>query len=42
MIGPQDIPATGRFAAILTDPLGATFALFAPVQRASGRQTALA
>jgi predicted enzyme related to lactoylglutathione lyase len=28
MIGPQDIPTTGRFA-ILTDPQGAIFALFA-------------
>lgn len=27
MVGPQDIPKTGRFA-VLTDPQGATFALF--------------
>jgi predicted enzyme related to lactoylglutathione lyase len=27
MIGPQDIPGTGRFA-ILTDPQGAMFAVF--------------
>jgi len=29
MVGPQDIPGTGRFA-ILTDPQGAMFALFTP------------
>jgi len=27
MVGPQDIPGTGRFA-ILTDPQGAMFALY--------------
>jgi hypothetical protein len=29
MMGPQDIPGTGRFA-ILTDPQGAMFALYKP------------
>jgi uncharacterized protein len=32
MVGPQDIPKTGRFA-VLTDPQGAVFALFTPAAR---------
>src|SRR5262245_14554172 len=32
MVGPQDIPNTGRFA-ILTDPQGAMFALYTPARK---------
>jgi predicted enzyme related to lactoylglutathione lyase len=30
--GPQDIPGTGRFA-VIADPQGAAFAVFAPAAR---------
>ena len=32
MVGPQDIPNTGRFA-ILVDPQGAMFAIYTPARR---------
>jgi len=32
MVGPQDIPNTGRFA-ILSDPQGAMFAIYTPARR---------
>jgi hypothetical protein len=32
MVGPQDIPGTGRFA-ILSDPQGAMFAIYTPATR---------